>query len=115
VGCTESTDTHNIPSWREHAVSFKPTGKASKGMMDIWVGKHSMKREDERTIVLYFITSFLITRSVPDPFRGRFGLFHGAIKCRTGDPKGCTDLWNGSDQHTSAAYRIAHAMAKFLP
>jgi hypothetical protein len=46
-------------------------------------------------------------------FRGRFGLFHGAIRARAGDPKGGTDLWNGSDQHTSAASRIAHAMRNF--
>jgi hypothetical protein len=43
-----------------------PEGKANKGMMDIWVGKHSMRRNGERTIVLYFITLGSITKSEPD-------------------------------------------------
>jgi len=44
-----------------------PEGKANKGMMDIWVGKHSMRRNGERTSVLYFITLGSITKSEPDP------------------------------------------------
>jgi hypothetical protein len=43
-----------------------PEGKANKAMMDIWVGKHSMRRNGERTIVLYFITLSSITKSEPD-------------------------------------------------
>jgi hypothetical protein len=43
-----------------------PEGKANKGTMDIWVGKHSMRRNGERTIVLYFITFGSITKSEPD-------------------------------------------------
>jgi hypothetical protein len=43
-----------------------PEGKANKGMMDIWVGKHSMRRNGERTSVLYFITLGSITKSEPD-------------------------------------------------
>jgi hypothetical protein len=41
-------------------------GKANKGTMDIWVGKHSMRRNGERTLVLYFITFGSITKSEPD-------------------------------------------------
>jgi hypothetical protein len=34
--------------------------------MDIWVRKHSMRRNGERTTVLYFITPGSITKSEPD-------------------------------------------------
>jgi hypothetical protein len=63
----ESRDTHNIPSWRENAVTSRPEGKASKGMVDIWVGKSSIRRKGEKTVALYSITYFLITKNVPDP------------------------------------------------
>jgi len=46
-----------------------PEGKANKGMMDIWVGKHSMRRNGERTVVLSFITLGSITKSEPDSKR----------------------------------------------
>lgn len=61
--------THNIPSWRENAVTSRPEGKASKGMVDIWVGKSSKRRKGEKTAALYSITHFLITRSGPVQLR----------------------------------------------
>lgn len=36
----------------------RPGGKASKGIMDIWVGKHSVRRKGERTTVLLFYHTF---------------------------------------------------------
>jgi hypothetical protein len=51
----ESRDTLSLPSWEEHAVISRPEGKANKGMTDIGVEKHSMRRKDERTNVLYSI------------------------------------------------------------
>jgi hypothetical protein len=48
-------------------VISRPEGKASKGMMDIWIGKNSMRRIGGRTIVLYSITHSMITKRVPEP------------------------------------------------
>jgi len=57
-----------------------PEGKANKGMMDIWVGKHSMRRNGERTIVLYFITFGSITKSEPDShLRAKTGHISGHL------------------------------------
>jgi hypothetical protein len=56
VDCVERRNTHTFPSWEEHAVISRPEGKANKGVADMWVEKHSMRRKDEKTFVLYFIT-----------------------------------------------------------
>jgi hypothetical protein len=68
-GCVESRDTHSVPSWEETEVNSGPGGRARKGMIDIWVGKNSMRRKCERTVVLHFTTHDPITKSVPDPSR----------------------------------------------
>ena len=66
TGCVESRETHNLPSWWDNEVILRPEGKANKEMMDIWVGKSSMRRKGERTVVLYSITYSSITKSEPD-------------------------------------------------
>ena len=46
----------------------KPEGKASKGWMDIWVGKTPCREKMKEQVASYSITYSMITKSVPDPF-----------------------------------------------
>lgn len=40
--------------------------------MDIWVGKHSVRRKGKEQLFFHSITHFMIIKSVEDPFGGRF-------------------------------------------
>lgn len=70
-GCVESRDPHSLPSWGETEVTSRPGGRARKGLMNIWVGKSSMRRKGERTVVLYSITHYPITKNEPEPIGER--------------------------------------------
>src|SRR2546428_6689365 len=107
AGCVESRDTHSTPSSFEHAVTSRPEGKASKGMMDIWAGKSSMRRKGERTVVLYSTTYYLITKSAPDPQNG------GIYRCRVigrGAARVCPnvtkDSWLSTKNRPKAPVRV---------
>jgi hypothetical protein len=60
-----------MPSSFEHAVISRPEGKANKGMVNIWVGKNSVKKQVKERLFSSLSHLSLITKSVPDRFCGQ--------------------------------------------
>ncbi len=68
----DKREMYRLPSSIEQAVTSMPEGKANKELRDIWIEKSSVRRNDERTLVLYSITSGLITKNETEPLRRAF-------------------------------------------